>query len=248
MKKKSINKLIAGALVLGSILSVGRGAYAATEKGWELRGKDGKEYFYNNGVLQKNGIITVWGIQFKCDADGVVVGDIVSDSKDVDKYMHQSSEDYKNNDKRWKKVNGNWHFCYLDDDQKEYSEANITKDDWEEVNGYWYHFNKNGDMDKNTTIKDDSGNEYKLNADGVLINREKPVLKISEDTEKDGVTFTEKDGKTYSIDEQGNKRTGWVMKGGKWYFFNKQGVLQKNTSVIEKGQKYVLDVNGVWIR
>lgn len=267
MRKESIKKLIATALVFGSVLGVSNSVYAAvqennnsgsvvsassqknaeTAKGWHLVGKDGKEYFYKDGVLQNNSIITVWGTKFKCDANGVVVGDIVSDSDDVDQYMHQFSEDYKNNDKRWKKVNGNWHFCYLDDEMTEYSEDKITKDGWEEINKYWYHFNKNGDMDKNTIINDECGNECQLNADGALINRDSPMFNY-EDDDDCGFKFIDKDGKTYCTDVNGKIKTSWVMKGGKWYYCNKDGIVQKNVTIIENDKKYVLDKDGVWVK
>ena len=264
MKKKRIKNLLAMTLLVTSIAGAGNSAYAATVKGdgsdtekltsnvdlnsdekddgWELRGKDGKEYFYKDGVLQKNGIITVWGVKYKCDADGVIVGEILSDSDDVDKYMHQFSEDYKNNDKRWKKVDGNWHYC---EDPEEYSEKKIVKNGWIGINQYWYHFDENGNMDKNTTIKDECGNECQLNSDGALVNREEPEFKEEEEPE---FKFIEKDGKTYCIDLQGNKKTGWIMKGDWWYFCNSDGIVQKNISIIDNGQKYILDQNGAWIR
>lgn len=47
-------------------------------------------------------------------------------------------------------------------------------DNWEKINGFWYHFDKDGVMEKNTTIKDKVGNDCVLNADGVLTNREEP--------------------------------------------------------------------------
>lgn len=53
------------------------------------------------------------------------------------------------------------------------NEDNV-KDDWEKVNGFWYHFDKDGVMEKNTTIKDEVGNDYVLNEDGVLTNSEEP--------------------------------------------------------------------------
>ncbi len=38
------------------------------------------------------------------------------------------------------------------------------------------------------------------------------------------------------------------MKGDWWYFCNSDGIVQKNISIIDNGQKYILDQNGAWIR
>ncbi|MBE6072449.1 MAG: hypothetical protein E7208_10885 [Clostridium butyricum] len=255
MNKKFINKLIAGALICGCILPMSNiTAKAEISNGSKTtinnvnlkknvwHGEDGKLYYYDeNGVMQKNTIKTINGIKYKFDETGNNVGEMKTDKDDIDKYMHQYSEEYKENDTRWNKKDGEWHFCYLEGDEK-YSEGKCEKDDWAEINGYWYHFNKDGEMDKNTTIKDDKGNECKLNADGALINRKEPEFAIEDDTE-----FKTIDGKDYYIDETGNKKTGWILKGGKWYYADQNGVIQKNKTVIINNKKYTLGSDGVWI-
>ena len=49
-----------------------------------------------------------------------------------------------------------------------------TKARWVLDGGKWYYYDENGQMEKNTTIKDKVGNDCVLNADGVLTNREEP--------------------------------------------------------------------------
>ncbi len=257
MNKKFINKLIAGALVCGCILPMSNIAakadvtngLATTTKNMALNknvweGRDGKLYYYDeNGVMQKNTIKTINGIKYKFDESGNNVGEIKTDKNDVDKYMHQFSEEYKQNDSRWNKKDGKWHFCDIEGDEQ-YSEDKCYKDDWAEINGYWYHFNKNGDMDSNATIKDEKGNECKLNADGALINREEPEFNIEDEGNEEFKTI---EGKTYYIDENGNKKTGWILNDGKWYYADQNGVIQKNKTLIQNNTKYVLGSDGVWI-
>ena len=45
---------------------------------------------------------------------------------------------------------------------------------WVLEEGKWYYYDENGQMEKNTTIKDEVGNDCVLNEDGVLTNREEP--------------------------------------------------------------------------
>ena len=103
-------------------------------------------------------------------------------------------------------------------------------------------------MQKNTTIKDYKGNENILNADGALTNRIEPKYEYEE--EADEVTYSQKviDGKTYFVDAKGEKKIGWVMYNAKWYYTNKDGVMQKDTALIEGDKKFVLGADGIWIQ
>ena len=48
----------------------------------------------------------------------------------------------------------------------------------------------------------------------------------------------------YYYDENNNKVTGWVKSGDGWYYFDDEGVMQKDAIVIEHGCEFVLDGNG----
>lgn len=37
-------------------------------------------------------------------------------------------------------------------------------------------------------------------------------------------------------------------KDHKWHYYNQNGEMQKNTTIIDNGKKYVIDENGDWIQ
>ena len=198
MKEKLINKLVAGALVFASVLPLAgsmpiHAAETQTKARWVLDG--GKWYYYDeNGQMEKNTTITVDGEQYNLGSDGAWI-ETAQQKKDREeraakyeakikaydaKYplTNEYSEDYKKRDDRWTNKDGNWYYNskfnqLVNDDYSEKANKNI-KDNWEKINGFWYHFDKDGVMEKNTTIKDEVGNDCVLNGDGVLTNREEP--------------------------------------------------------------------------
>lgn len=198
MKEKLINKLVAGALVFASVLPLAgsmpvHAVETQTKARWVLDG--GKWYYYDeNGQMEKNTTITVDGEQYNLGSDGAWI-ETAQQKKDREeraakyeakikaydaKYplTNEYSEDYKKRDDRWTNKDGNWYYNskfnqLVNDDYSEKANKNI-KDNWEKINGFWYHFDKDGVMEKNTTIKDKVGNDCVLNADGVLTNREEP--------------------------------------------------------------------------
>ena len=198
MKEKLINKLVAGALVFASVLPLAgsmpvHAAETQTKARWVLDG--GKWYYYDeNGQMEKNTTITVDGEQYNLGSDGAWIeteeqkrereeqeAKIEANIKAYNaKYplTNECSEDYKKRDDRWTNKDGNWYYNSKYDQLVfgaiDNGEEDNVKDDWEKVNGFWYHFNKDGVMEKNTTIKDEVGNDCVLNGDGVLTNREEP--------------------------------------------------------------------------
>ena len=199
MKKKLINKLAAGALVFASILPLAGNipAYAETETktGWVYE-KEGKQWYYydEDGQMLKNTTVTIEGEQYNFGSDGAWI-ETEQQKKDREesaakyeakikayeaKYplTNECSEDYKKRDDRWTHKDGNWYynskFNQLVNDDNSAKANEYVKDNWEKINGFWYHFDKDGVMEKNTTIKDEVGNDCVLNGDGVLTNREEP--------------------------------------------------------------------------
>lgn len=201
----------------------------------------GKMYYYNEkGEMQKNTTVkNQLGKEVELNDKGVLVGEHGYDIIDGVEVTYDSSEAYKKSQKEWKQVGSDW--CYNYGDEKEEHLAH----DWEQINGVWFYFNDKGIMQKNTTIKDYKGNENVLNADGALTNRTEPKYEYQEAED----TYSQKviDGKTYIVDDKGEKQIGWVMYKDKWHYCDKDGVMQKDTAIIEGDNKYVLDTDGVWV-
>ncbi len=202
----------------------------------------GKIYYYNEKgeMLKDTTVKNQFGKEVKLNKDGVLVGEHGYDIIDGVEVTYDSSEAYKKSQKEWKQVGSDW--TYNDGNQKK---EHLAKG-WEQINGVWFYFNDNGIMQKNTTIKDGKGNDCVLNADGALTNRAKPEDKDPEKTK--GYSQKVIDGKTYFVDDNGVKKIGWVIYNGKWYYTNRDGVMQKDTAIIEGNNKYVLGSDGVWIR
>lgn len=201
---------------------------------------EGKVYYYNEkGEMQKDTTVKdLDGNEVKLNKNGVVVGKLGYELIYGEEITKDSSEAYKSSHKQWKKVGNDWY--YYTGGKFE----NMLTGSWIKDNGVWYNFNDKGIMQKNTTVKDKKGNDCVLNADGALTNRDKP----EEDFEA-GYDFSWKqvDGNWYSIASNGNKETGWVQSNSKWYYCNKDGVMQKDTTIVENDIKYVLGTDGAWI-
>lgn len=152
---------------------------------------------------------------------------------------NECSEEYKEKTSDWKKVNGRW--TYYNGNSKE----DQVKDRWSVINGYWYHFDENGYMQYSVTIKDDGGNDCILNKDGVLVNRDEPDINYLKDN-KSNYVWKINNGNYYCFDKDGKMITGWVLDKTKWYYFNNEGIMQKNTTIIDGDKKYKLGPDGVW--
>ncbi|WP_160689449.1 hypothetical protein [Clostridium sp. C2-6-12] len=209
--------------------------------GW-VKDNQGLMHYYNEkGEMLKNTTVkNQLGKEVKLNDKGVLVGENGYDILNGIEVTYDSSEAYKKSQKEWKQVGSDWTYHYADQ-----SEDKLVHD-WEQINGVWFYFNDKGIMQKSTTIKDYKGNENVLNADGALTGRTEPKYEYKENEEN---TYTQKviDGKTYFEDAKGVKQIGWVMYDEKWYYTNKDGVMQKDTTIIEGDKKFVLDANGNWI-
>lgn len=255
MKRKSITKLILGALVFGSMMSVlgSVDAFAVQQFKNQFVLSNGEwSYYKENGQIARDETIVIDGKEYKFDKDGKYILSAEEQKRQNERKLYKEkyqktnecSEEYKKRDDRWCNKDGNWYFNY----EGTYTDEGRYENEWHFINGYWYHFNEYGIMDKNITIKDEKGNDCILNSDGVLTNREEPEFEDDYDDPKENCSLKVIDGSSYFINGYGKKITGWVMYQGKWYYMNNEGVMQKNKTIIEGSKKYVLGADGAWIK
>jgi hypothetical protein len=102
------------------------------------------------------------------------------------------------------------------------SEGNSWSIGWKEIDGKWYYFGQDGYMVHDTNI-----DGYNIGSDGSWIeNTQIDPPQTSGDYQRGSDSFN----------------SGWKLINGKYYFFNDEGGMQKNTIVDE----YYLDENGAW--
>ena len=98
---------------------------------------------------------------------------------------------------------------------------------WKQIDGIWYHFDKNGIMETGWVQGEDS-KWYYMNKDGSM---------------KTG-WLKDTDGNWYNLGISGAMRTGWMQDtDGKYYFISSLGVMQIGIIKVE-GKPYLFDESG----
>lgn len=134
----------------------------------------------------------------------------------------------------WKEKDGNKY--YLDDEDGTY----VTG--WMQESGKWYYFNDSGVMQKNTTVIS-YGKEYKIGADGAWSDGEDDAGSSS--YKSDGLWTYNKGKWYYKKNGESSYFKGWLNEGSKWYYLDKDGVMQQNTTVKIDGKNYTFGEHGV---
>ena len=117
---------------------------------------------------------------------------------------------------QWIKEGSKWWYRHAD--------GSYTKNDWEYIDGKWYHFDKNGWMQTGWIYTDAW---YYLDNSGAM---------------KTGWVYD--NGSWYFMNNAGAMKTGWVYDNGSWYFMNKSGVMQTGW-VYDNGNWYFMNKSGV---
>ena len=195
MKKKILNKLIAAALVCGSILAVGNIPANAADKIKEgMKIENGNIYFYDDetGVKEAN----VWVFYHTKDSEGWYHSDengmmqknvTIKDAKGndcvlgadgkltnrIDPEFNDSEVDESEIDQLGvqKSKYDSYNWKQVDGNWYFMSEKGEKKTGWvlDETTKKWYYCNEDGVMQKNTAITT-NGNKFVLGADGAMIN------------------------------------------------------------------------------
>ena len=92
-----------------------------------------------------------------------------------------------------KNSDGKWRYKHTD--------GTYTKNGWEYINGYWYHFDANGYMQ--TGWQKINNEWYHFDSEG---HRQTGWQKIN--------------NQWYHFDSNGIRQTGWQKLNGEWYYFN----------------------------
>ena len=94
-----------------------------------------------------------------------------------------------------------------------HADGSYTTNDWEKINGVWYHFDNSGWM-QTGWVKD--GSWYYLDGSGAM---------------KSG--WLKDNGSWYYLQDSGAMKTGWMKVSGKWYYAYSSGALALNTTTPE---------------
>lgn len=109
-----------------------------------------------------------------------------------------------------------------------YSDGRKACGTWEDIDGEWYHFDRNGIME--TGWKNVGNIRYHFNRDGSL----------SEGWQYDGSGG----GNWYYYDSAGNAKIQWFEDEGKWYWFDADGKMNKESARTIRGKTYAFRPDG----
>ena len=133
-----------------------------------------------------------------------------------------------------------------DEKGTKYQRANgsFAKDEWEPVNGIWYHFDENGYMQTGWLNLD--GTWYYLNADGSMAKDtwigtyyvDGSGAWVVEGWQNNGYGWWyQRANGTYPASE-------WEIINGIWYYFDENGYMLADTTTPDG---YYVDINGAWV-
>ena len=109
-----------------------------------------------------------------------------------------------------------------------YSDGRKARGTWEDIDGEWYHFDRNGIME--TGWKTVGNIRYHFNQDGSL---------------SEGWQYDSPGGENwYYYDSAGNAKIQWFQDEGNWYWFDSDGKMNKEAVRTIKGKTYAFRPDG----
>lgn len=248
---------------VGSIFSLD----ALTADGWhEL--ESGQKMYYENHIPVMDQWKTISGKQYYFDVDGYLETNKWIGSKYVkndgsmavsewieNKYFDADGNWDQTKVDQWKRDNKGWWYCHAN--------GSYTRNNWEYINGVWYHFDNSGYMETNKWI----GNYY-VKADGSMaksewVDKNQYYVDANGVWDKTKKSEWRKDNKGwwYRHANGSYTRNGWEQIDGVWYHFDKNGYMETNkwignyyvkaSGAMAKsewvdGNKYYVNASGAW--
>ena len=249
--------------VSGNILTV---SAAATDKenGW-VKESSGEVYYYKNGEIVKNKLLTLGNNIYYVDKKGRRYSGW-RNIREKTYYFREDGKAYKG----WMSMNNTWYYFneqsgYMQKDillvsgsGKVYifdKEGKLCKG-WCQYKGKSYYMGSNGYALKG--VYKINGKYYCFDAKTAYLYKDKVVTMTSGNIyyfDKKGIRFNKgwknirNNGKmgTYYFKTNGAACKGWLKKDGKWYYFDKKtGIMYKNKTVTTStGKKYIFNSKGV---
>ncbi|MDW0114038.1 glucosaminidase domain-containing protein [Sporosarcina saromensis] len=210
-----------GAMKTGWFVDGGT-TYYLNAKGQMLAGLhtiEGELYFFNRSGSRLTGWIdfTEGKRYFHPETGKALIGQHIIDGKP---YIFDENGLLSSNEV----ING-W---FEENGKKYYYINNYRRIGWLQLEGNWYLFNSNGEMQVGWS-KSNNINYY-FSADGVM---QTGWVHIS--------------GNWYYLNSSGAMQTGWIQLAGKWYYLNESGIRLTGKQTINN-RVYFFDENGVWTK
>ncbi len=204
---------------------------------------NGRTYYYQNYVKQKNNWINDGGSWYYMDGDGLASRG----------WMALSGKDYYLDDSTgrmitgWKEDNGKWYY---------FGSTGALSRGWINDGGAWYYSDDQGVMQ--TGWLDDNGRRYFLENSGVMARGWTNQNGLWYYLDSSGVLsrgWINDNGSWYYSDSDGVMQTGWLDDGGGRYFLKGSGVMATGWREMDGGWYYfdgsgrmaagMTDVNGL---
>lgn len=205
--------------------------------GWRM-GTDGIWRYYTDGVAARNTWLELNGEWYHFNADGGLDTNKWIGSYYVKADGSMAKSEWVDGGKYYVDANGVWDKTkqpakWIKDGSKwwyRHSDGSYTRNNWEYINGAWYHFDNSGYMQTSKWI----GNYY-VKADGTMAKSEWVDDKYYVDA--NGVWDRTKQPAQAQWIKEGSKwwyrhadgsytRNNWEQIGGAWYHFDKNGYME----------------------
>ncbi len=162
----------------------------------------------------------------------------------------------------WEKAEDGIHYCYLEKGvvqkkkwlkigkKKYYVDKNgYRMTGFGDIGSYTYYFSEEGELQKDQWFDVDEKSYY-VNKDGIVLKsqwlyKNNVRVYVTGDGSVATNTLVKIGGKTYYFNAKGKRSKGFKKYNGKYYYTDKNGIVQKKKWITKSGKKYYLQKSGV---